>query len=328
MAIPAVLRSLGADPAALLAEAGLDPHLFDEPDNLMSLAARGRLFAHCVSRTGCRHFGLLVGQAADLHSLGLVGLLAKFSPDVATALRSLTRHFHLHMQGAATTLEIQGASALLCYEINQPRVEAVDQQTDGAVAVMLNIMRGLCGAQWKPAEVWFQHRRPADVRPFSRFFGVTPRFDAERNALVFPAIWLSRRLADTDPRVARTAAEADRQAGGPAWRGLPGSGAQRAALGAGHRARRGRPGCLALLHAQTHVASASDCRRHQLSGTRGSVPLRDGPTDARGLGDGRGPGRRPCSITRMGAPSHGHSGAGAEPARRTGARRGPSSGKD
>ncbi len=199
MAIPAVLQSLGADPAEVLSEAGLDSHLFDDPDNLMSLAARGRLFAHCVARTGCRHFGLLVGQGADLHSLGLVGLLAKFSPDVATALRSLTRHFHLHMQGAATTLEVQGASALLCYEISHPRVDAIDQQTDGAVAVMLNIMRGLCGAQWKPAEVWFQHRRPADVRPFSRFFGVMPRFDAERNGLVFSAIWLSRRLADTDP---------------------------------------------------------------------------------------------------------------------------------
>ena len=199
MAVPAVLRSLGVDPAAVLSEAGLDPHLFDNPDNRVSLVTRGRLFAHCVSRTGCRHFGLLVGQGADLHSLGLVGLLAKFSPDVATALRSLTRHFHLHMQGAATTLEIQGACALLCYEINQPRVEAIDQQTDGAVAVMLNIMRGLCGAQWKPAEVWFQHRRPADVRPFSRFFGVMPRFDAERNALVFSAIWLSRHLAETDP---------------------------------------------------------------------------------------------------------------------------------
>ena len=199
MAIPAVLQSLGADPAKVLSEAGLDPHLFDDPENRMSLAARGRLFAHCASTTGCRHFGLLVGQAADLHSLGLVGLLAKFSPDVSTALRSLTRYFHLHMQGAATTLEIHGASALLCYEIYHPRVEAVDQQADGAVAVMLNIMRGLCGTQWKPAEVWFQHRRPADVRPFTRFFGITPRFDAERNALVFPAIWLSRRLSDTDP---------------------------------------------------------------------------------------------------------------------------------
>ena len=199
MAIPAVLRSLGADPAEVLSEAGLDPHLFDDPENRMSLTARGRLFAHCASTTGCRHFGLLVGQAADLHSLGFVGLLAKFSADVSTALRSLTRYFHLHMQGAATTLEIHGASALLYYEIYHPRVEAVDQQADGAVAVMLNIMRGLCGTQWKPAEVWFQHRRPVDVRPFTRFFGITPRFDAERNALVFSAIWLSRRLSDTDP---------------------------------------------------------------------------------------------------------------------------------
>ena len=75
MALPAVLRSLGTNPAEVLAESGYDLKLFDDPDNRISYTARSHLIAHCVARTGCQHLGLLVGQQAGLHSLGLVGLL-------------------------------------------------------------------------------------------------------------------------------------------------------------------------------------------------------------------------------------------------------------
>ena len=91
MALPEVLRRLGANPRDVLSEAGFDVGLFDDPDNRITFKARGRLIAHCVERTGCQHFGLLVGQPGGLHSLGLMGLLAKFSPDVGTALNSLVR---------------------------------------------------------------------------------------------------------------------------------------------------------------------------------------------------------------------------------------------
>lgn len=43
--LPAVLQRLGARPAQLLAEVGRDLSLFDNPDNLISFAARGRLFS-------------------------------------------------------------------------------------------------------------------------------------------------------------------------------------------------------------------------------------------------------------------------------------------
>ena len=36
MALPAVLRSLGANPVEVLAEAGYDLTLFDDPDNRIS----------------------------------------------------------------------------------------------------------------------------------------------------------------------------------------------------------------------------------------------------------------------------------------------------
>jgi AraC-like DNA-binding protein len=203
MALPSVLRSLGADPAQVVAEAGLDLALFDNPDNLISYAARGRLVNHCVTRTGCQHFGLLLGQQGGLHSLGLMGLLVKYSPDVGTALRSLVRYTYLHVRGAATTLAADEDMAMLSYEIHQPLVEATDQVGDGAVALLFNILRALCGPDWKPAEVRFAHRKPEDVAPFRRFFREPLRFDAEENALVFPVGWLSRQLPETDPQLRR-----------------------------------------------------------------------------------------------------------------------------
>jgi AraC-like DNA-binding protein len=203
LAIPAVLRDLGADPALVLAEAGVDLKLFDDPDNRIPFAARSHLVAHCAARTGCPHFGLLVGQHGGLHSLGLVGLLVKYSPDVGSALRSLARYFHLHVRGAVITLAADDGLAVLAYAIYQSGTAATDQVGDGALAVLFNIMRGLCGREWKAIEARFAHRRPTDLGPFRRFFGTPLRFDAEQYAVVFSQEWLNRRLPDTDVALRR-----------------------------------------------------------------------------------------------------------------------------
>jgi AraC-like DNA-binding protein len=203
VAIPDVLKSLGADPAVVLAEAQLDPGLFDDPDNLISLAALGRLMKLCAARTRCQHFGLLVGQRGGLHSLGLVGLLVRHSPDVGTALLSLARYLYLHNSGTTTAVALDGEAALLAYDIHQPHVEAVDQIMDGALAAMFNIMRTLCGADWQPIEVWFSHRQPQDVRPYRRFFAAPLRFDEVHNALVFSPDWLKLLLPGADAALQR-----------------------------------------------------------------------------------------------------------------------------
>ncbi len=198
LAIPAVLRRLGANPEALLAELGYDLKLFDDAEKRIGLAAHNRIFQHCATRTACPHFGLLVGQQEGLHSLGLMGLLVKYSPDVGTALRNLLHHLHLHVRGASIDLEQDGNSAMLTWHIHQPGIEAIDHVGDGAIAVIHNVMREICGDDWSPSEAWFARRRLADVGPFRQFFGVPSRFDAEQFALVFPARFLTRRLPIID----------------------------------------------------------------------------------------------------------------------------------
>ena len=202
-AIAAVLRDFELDPEEVLSEAGIDPKLFDDPDNLISYRARGRLMARSAARTGCPHFGLLVGQQMNLQSLGLVGLLARNSPDVRAALRSIVSFLHLHSRGAVMGLEADEKLSTLSYNAFQPDVEGTDQTGDAAVAMMLNVMNGLCGTGFRPIEAQFAHRMPRDVRPFSRFFRVPLRFDREHHALVFAPRWLDLRLPGPDAELQR-----------------------------------------------------------------------------------------------------------------------------
>ena len=202
-AILPVLKSFGIDQAEVLIESGIDPKLFEDPGNLITYAARDRLFKYCVARTGCQHFGLLVGQRMNLNSLGLVGLLMKTSPTTGMALRSLVNFLHIHSQGAVTTLREDDELAILTYDALEADLQASDQTGAGAVAMMLNIMRTLCGQEFRPVEASFAHRQPADIEPFRKFFRVPIYFDAEHFALVFSRHWLDTRPVGADKELQR-----------------------------------------------------------------------------------------------------------------------------
>jgi len=196
--ILAVLRSLGHDPDEVLTGAGINPRLFDDPDNLITYAARGRLMKNAVAKTGCQHFGLLVGERMNLHSLGLLGLLMRSQSDAGAALRTLVDFLPIHSQGALTTLGVDRDLAMLSYKVVQPRVEATDQTGDGAVAMMLNVMRTLCGPDFKPIEASFAHRDPTDIGPYRQFFRIPLYFNADHYALTFAPGWLQVRLPHAD----------------------------------------------------------------------------------------------------------------------------------
>jgi AraC-like DNA-binding protein len=202
-AIPKVLEHLGYDPEAFLAELGVDKSLFDDPDNVIPYALRSQLIHQCAHKTSCQHFGLLIGQYTGASSFGLVGFLMLQSPDVATALRALVRYAHLHVRGAAIYLEEDGDSTFLGYSIYQPQIQAREQIEDGAVAIACNILRGLCGPEWIPTEIYFAHRKPADVRPYQQFFKTRLNFNAERNGVLFPSSWMEQPVLSADPDLRR-----------------------------------------------------------------------------------------------------------------------------
>lgn len=201
--IPQALKSLGLDPGEVLAESGVDPGLFDDPDNLISFDARSRLIASCAAKARCAHFGLLVGQQAGLYSLGLVGLLMRYSADVGLALNNLVRYFQLHAHGVSVTLQAQGDSAFLGFQIHQSSAPAITQTADAAITVMFNTMRELCPPGWKATEIWFMHAEPEDLELYRAIFRTRLRFNAEQNAIVFHSSDLTVKMPEVHPELRR-----------------------------------------------------------------------------------------------------------------------------
>jgi len=68
---------------------------------------------------------------------------------------------------------------------------------------MFNVLRELCGPDWKPIEVHFAHREPAQLQPFRMFFRTTLSFDTEDYSLRFASSWLQRPVVQAEPALRR-----------------------------------------------------------------------------------------------------------------------------
>ena len=200
-ALPQVLREFAVDPAEVAAEIGIDVGLFDDPDNTIPFAVLGRLLQECVARSGCPHFGLLVGKRSAASSLGLVSRLIQHSPVVGTALRNLVLYLQLQDRGAVPTLVVEDELVLLGYTVYQKGVVAADQIYDAAIAIGCNILRTLCGPGFQLSEVLLRRAKPVDRERYRRFFGAPVHFDADQSALAFPAAWLDHPVSGADARV-------------------------------------------------------------------------------------------------------------------------------
>ena len=193
-----LLDRFGVAPAAVLRTVRLRRADFDDPARVAPFLEIDRLIGTCVRRTGCAHFGLLLGQTMTLQSLGVAGGLARRASSVGEALQDLVAHFRLHDSGATTIVTVHDDRATMSYFVHAVGLRNASQVHDLAAAAMLNVLRELCGPHWQPQLVLLPHQRPADRRPYREVLGARLRFDAARAAVVFPSAWMEKPVASAD----------------------------------------------------------------------------------------------------------------------------------
>jgi AraC-like DNA-binding protein len=201
LVIPDLLREFGVDPQPLFKTVGLPLSSLGDPDMSIPFKQVGELLSACARETACPHFGLLVGQRNGIGSLGLIGFLAQNLPDAGSALREMIRHVSLHDRGATVGLTVSGGTATLRYEIDKASSTGAREVSDGALALLRNILLSLCGRGQKPLRVEFRHARPIDARPYQSFFQAPLVFGAAQNALVFSASCLDSVVPQADPKL-------------------------------------------------------------------------------------------------------------------------------
>ena len=198
-AIPALLEQYANEPVEqILAEAGVDIELFENPENSISFDSVGRLLDLSAKKTGISHFGLLVAQNAETRTLGDLIELATYAPNVGSALYSMIVHVCINDRGGVPTIKVNNGIARLGYAIYVPVQKGIRLVYSASLAIICNIIRALCGESWAPSEVLFSHSRPSDIKPYESFFQAPLIFEADEDALVFPEHWLFHALPNPD----------------------------------------------------------------------------------------------------------------------------------
>jgi AraC-like DNA-binding protein len=198
--VPGLLRALGAEPAKVLAAAGLQPEALDDPEGTIPYSSMGRLLRIAAEQTRTPHFGLLIGQRIDTASLGLVGALMSNAPSVGAALEDLAAHQHRNARGALVYLLPHADQIMFGYAVYQKGIEGSTQIYDGAAAAAFNILRSLMpAADVSRVEIQISHTIPEDVLPYQNYFQTHIRFSTEHTGALFPKSWLTQTIAGADP---------------------------------------------------------------------------------------------------------------------------------
>ncbi|AWB23044.1 AraC family transcriptional regulator [Methylobacterium currus] len=203
-AVCKTLAALGIAPDRLLAQSGIDPHGLGR-DDAVSFSALGRLMVAAAHRSGCPHFGLLVGQRTTLASLGQLGVLMRNTHTLGDALRALALHQGLFDRGAVIDVMVKGPVAVACYAPYEPDADGIALHCERALTAMTNVVRALGEPDWAPDEVLVPRRQPQDTKPYADVFRAPVRFEQEIAALVFPAALLGHPVGGANPALRRIA---------------------------------------------------------------------------------------------------------------------------
>jgi AraC-like DNA-binding protein len=197
--IPDLLRPLGADFEMVARRAGVPATMFHDAAGRLSFVEAERLLHECEQATDCPHFGMLLGMRAGVEAAGLLGELALHATSVLESLRTIQAHLHLQHRGAALGLHQRNQRETeLAYVIYHPEHPGARHVAEGVLAIVMDILRRLCGPRWAPIEVTFARDQPRDTTAYRKCFGAGLRFNAPRFALVFDSGWLGLEIPGAD----------------------------------------------------------------------------------------------------------------------------------
>ena len=210
LSLPAVLRECGADPAQVFGQAAIDARIFETSDGSIPYRDLGRLLEISAANAGRPHLGLLIGARCDMSSFGAIGALAAHAPDIGTALGDFIKHMPKWDRAAVVTLKADHESATFSFVIDEADFPGARIIREGAVAIMVRVLRHFFGASWSPDLVLFPHRARGPGYPYRRYFSAPVQFGTGSAGIVFPQHLLNRRVtsADGSLRAGRTARHA------------------------------------------------------------------------------------------------------------------------
>lgn len=117
----------------------------------------------------------------------------------------MCRYLKLLSAALVTSVEDAGPTVIVREDLLPIPGVPIRQSIELAVAVKFRILRELIGPQWRPLQVCFTHRAPADASAHHAFFGRIPAFNQGFNGMVCALADMQMPRTPDNPGAARFA---------------------------------------------------------------------------------------------------------------------------
>ncbi|MEO4046818.1 AraC family transcriptional regulator ligand-binding domain-containing protein [Pseudomonas sp. CAU 1711] len=151
--------------------------------------------------TGDPDIGLHLGELMQPRPLDVVSYLQLASRDLREALEVFVRYQHIVSGGFAAALQVEGERARLVIDLNYLGHGSLRQQMECLAVLFGKHLAQLCGQPVPLLGLSLRHAAPRRLQEHRRLFGLTPRFEAEHDALEFSVAWLSRPSRNAAPGI-------------------------------------------------------------------------------------------------------------------------------
>jgi len=184
--IPRLLSEFGVGTEEVLAGLPLTPEIFADPETRIPYRHACQILQNCADRTGCPHFGLLLGSRADTTVLGFAGQWMRNAPTLGASLTGFVAMQPSASRGGVVYIFPSDDVVYFGYGVYMQRPTGWQHAYPVVLGMARNIVRNLTGGQLRPAEVLLSMREPADKRPWLDIFEAPVRFNQTLSALVLP----------------------------------------------------------------------------------------------------------------------------------------------
>lgn len=177
------IEHTGGDVDRILGTSGIDPEILNSPTLSLRLVNYCKVLEEAARQSDFDNFGLYYGRQFQPQSLGLIGYIGLCSANLGEALKNVVYAFHWHQHDTFVQLVEQSDCWRFDYQVRHGAILCRRQDAELTLGMIMNLIRQVCGKNWAPREVHFEHPRPEQWHDHCKIFDAPVYFDQPFNSL-------------------------------------------------------------------------------------------------------------------------------------------------
>lgn len=180
------------DPAALLADAGIDPKGQWDPKVMIPATTYYDMLERIAEQTDVTDLPVRVGASMRCDEYGALGLAWKAAPNLGGSFSRVERYARLWTGVVEYELRPDPRGTLFILHRSGERRLGMRLSNEATLASGVSLARQVCPVYFAPLEVLVRHPAPRSVTFHEDWFGCPVRFDAGLDALLVSPEALAR----------------------------------------------------------------------------------------------------------------------------------------